>query len=282
MKVSVVFVASGLEDLTLLTNEFGTFLPGNLQSRDRTVNYLYYGDNLDIRRKYIQNESVDLIYLDPPFKSDQSHNILFQERNGSKSRAQIKAFGDTWRWDLTAEETWTEIIQKSSNKKLAELMIAMRRFLRENDMMAYLVMMAIRLQELHKVLKSTGSIYLHCDPTASHYLKLVMDAVFGHKNFQNEVIWWYHDPSGTTKQRYMRKHDVILFYANKKHIFNADDVRAPYKKGTLEQGKRGTISFGRPTKTHPKGRLREDVWEMAIINSQAKERLGYPKNQKLF
>jgi len=132
-------------------------------------NTLYYGDNLDILRRHIKDKTIDLIYLDPPFKSNQSYNILFQERNGTKSAAQIKAFEDTWHWDLTAEETWTEIVEKGTNRRLADLMIAMRKFLGTNDMMAYLVMMAIRLRELHRVLKSTGSIYLHCDPTASHF-----------------------------------------------------------------------------------------------------------------
>ncbi len=178
------------------------------------MNTLYYGDNLDVLRKYIKDESVDLIYLDPPFNSNQSYNILFQEKNGTKSSAQIQAFEDTWHWDLIAEETWTEIVEESLNSKLADLMIAMQKFLGRNDMMAYLVMMAIRLQELHRVLKSTGSIYLHCDPTASHYLKLVMDAVFGVKNFLNEITWKrttaHNDPG-----RYGNNVDILLFYAKK-------------------------------------------------------------------
>lgn len=151
-------------------------------------NTLYYGDNLDILRRYISDESIDLIYLDPPFKSDQSYNILFKEKNGTESTAQIKVFEDTWHWNEDAERTYIEITE-SCPKKVADLVIALRSFLGSNDMMAYLVMMAIRLVELHRVLKATGSIYLHCDPTASHYLKLVMDSVFGSKNFRNEIIW---------------------------------------------------------------------------------------------
>jgi len=131
------------------------------------VNYLYYGDNLDILSEHMPEESVDLIYLDPPFKSNQDYNILFKERNGTKSAAQIRAFEDTWHWDLKAEETYAEIVENLP-KKVADLTRALRSFLGENDMMAYLVMMTIRLHELRRVLKSTGSIYLHCDPTASH------------------------------------------------------------------------------------------------------------------
>ncbi len=159
-------------------------------------NTLYYGDNLDILRRYIKDESIDLIYLDPPFKSNQDYNVLFKERNGTKSSAQIRAFEDTWHWDRTAENTYIKIVEKLP-KKIADLIRSMRSFLGENDMMAYLVMMAIRLQQLHRVLKPTGSIYLHCDPTASHYLKLLMDTVFEKKNFQNEIVWAYRTQGAT-------------------------------------------------------------------------------------
>jgi len=174
-------------------------------------NILYYGDNLDILRRYIKDDSIDLIYLDPPFKSNQDYNILFKERNGTKSSAQIKAFEDTWHWGREAEETYREIVE-SSPKKVADLIRSFRSFLGENDMMAYLVMMAIRLQELHRVLKPRGSIYLHCDPTASHYLKLLMDAVFGGAYFRNEIVWKrttaHNDP-----KRFGRINDILLFYS---------------------------------------------------------------------
>jgi len=151
-------------------------------------NTLYYGDNLDILRRYIPDNSIHLVYLDPPFKSDQSYNILYKEKNGTESAAQIKVFEDTWHWDRKAEETFIEITEKAP-KKVADLVVALRSFLGSNDMMAYLVMMAIRLVELRRVLKEAGSIYLHCDPTASHYLKLILDAVFDAQNFKNEIIW---------------------------------------------------------------------------------------------
>jgi len=177
-------------------------------------NTLYYGDNLDILRMYIPDESIDLIYLDPPFKSDQSYNILFKEKNGTDSAAQIKVFEDTWHWDKKAEETYVEITEKGP-QRIADLIIALRSSLGSNDMTAYLVVMAIRLVELHRVLKDTGSIYLHCDPTASHYLKLLIDSVFGVKNFKNEIIWKRSAAHSDTKQgmkRCGRLHDVILFY----------------------------------------------------------------------
>ena len=183
-------------------------------------NTLYYGDNLEVLRHYIPDESIDLIYLDPPFKSDQNYNILFKEKNGSDSTAQINVFEDTWHWDQKAEETFVELTEKSP-RKVADLIIALRSFLGSNDMMAYLVMMAIRLVELHRALKDTGSIYLHCDPTASHYLKLVMDAVFNADNLVNEVIWPRLTAAKAQTVGFGRTHDVILFYRkNSKFLFN--------------------------------------------------------------
>ena len=173
-------------------------------------NKLYYGDNLDILYRYISDESVDLIYLDPPFKSSQDYNILFAEQNGTRSAAQIKAFEDTWKWDEAAAESYQEVVEAGG--RVSEAMQAFRKFLAENDMLAYLSMMAPRLVQLRRVLKPTGSIYLHCDPTASHYLKMLMDGVFGPASFCNEIIWHYRKwPTG--KRVFQRNHDVILFYA---------------------------------------------------------------------
>lgn len=140
---------------------------------DTWKNKLYFGDNFYIMREYIPDESVDLIYLDPPFNSKATYNILFAEKNGTQSAAQITAFEDIWHWDIKTEESFQEIVTQGP-KALADLIQALRSFLGQNDMMAYLVMMAIRLVEMHRVLKQTGSIYLHCDPTASHYLKLLI------------------------------------------------------------------------------------------------------------
>jgi site-specific DNA-methyltransferase (adenine-specific) len=175
-------------------------------------NQLYFGDNLDILRRHIPNESVDLIYLDPPFNSKASYNVLFSEKGGESSAAQITAFEDTWHWGQEAEEAYHDLVT-SGPMKLSQLIAALRSFLGQNDMMAYLVMMAIRLVELHRVLKPTGSIYLHCDPTASHYLKLVMDAIFLPKNFLNEIVWKRSHPKGHAYKRFARNHDVIFSFA---------------------------------------------------------------------
>jgi len=175
-------------------------------------NKLYYGDNLDILRRYIADESVDLIYLDPPFKSQQDYNVLFAERNGTASAAQIKAFEDTWTWDLTAEQAYYEVVEAGG--RVSRLMQGMWSFLGGTDMMAYLAMMAPRLVELRRVLKPTGSIYLHCDPTASGYLRTLMDAVFAPQNLRTEIIWVRAAPRGHAFTRFPSTHDVILFYGN--------------------------------------------------------------------
>lgn len=181
---------------------------------DEWKNKLYYGDNLEILRKYVINESVDLIYLDPPFNSKATYNVLFAEKNGTAPAAQVKAFEDFWHWDMKAEETYHELITQGP-KKLADLLQALRAFLGQNDMMAYLTMMAIRLVELHRVLKTTGSLYLHCDPTASHYIKLILDATFGFERFLNEIVWKRSSAHSDTKQgmsRCGRLHDIIFLY----------------------------------------------------------------------
>jgi site-specific DNA-methyltransferase (adenine-specific) len=179
------------------------------------MNTLYYGDNLDILRRYVKDETVDLVYLDPPFKSNQDYNVLFAEQNGTRSAAQIKAFEDTWRWDEESARTYQETVE-TGPEDVSKVMQAFRTFLGENDMLAYLSMMAPRLVELRRVLKPTGSIYLHCDPTASHYLKLLMDAVFKPVNFRNEIVWKRKAGRGETNQAAIRfgiTVDSILFFA---------------------------------------------------------------------
>jgi len=236
------------------------------------MDYLYYGDNLNILREYISDSSIDLIYLDPPFNSKATYNIIFKEKNGTASPAQIKAFDDTWHWDINAEETYREIVEKAP-KKVADLIKALRGFLGSNDMMAYLVMMAIRLVELHRVLKDTGSIYLHCDPKASHYLKLVMDSVFGVKKFRNEIIWWY-ETGGIPKKDFSRKHDIIFRYSkSQNYILNPKEVKEKRSDEVLRR-----IASGIPGATRSKGEYRHpcDVWKIPSINAMAKERLSYP------
>jgi adenine specific DNA methylase Mod len=176
-------------------------------------NTLYYGDNLEILQRYVHDESVDLIYLDPPFNSNATYNVLFAEKDGSQAAAQIKAFGDTWQWDQAAARAYEETVERGG--KVADAIRAFRILLGTNDMMAYVTMMAPRLMELRRVLKPTGSIYLHCDPTASHYLKILLDAVFAPYQFRNEIIWKRtssHADARQGAQHFGRVHDVILLF----------------------------------------------------------------------
>lgn len=175
-------------------------------------NTLFYGDNLAILREHVEDESVDLVYLDPPFNSNANYNLLFKAPDGHQSQAQIEAFDDSWHWNEPAEQAFDEVLQ-SGNSDAAEMLRAMRSFLKENDMMAYLAMMAVRLLELHRVLKPTGSLYLHCDPTASHYLKILLDAVFGKESFSNEIIWQRTNAKSHAYTRFPSGHDVIFKYS---------------------------------------------------------------------
>jgi len=178
-------------------------------------NTLYYGDNLDILRRYIKDETVDLVYLDPPFKSNQDYNVLFKEKNGTQAASQIRAFEDTWTWSSNDEELYTDLMTKGD--KVSHCLKAFRTFLGPCDMLAYLIMMAPRLVELLRVMKPTASIYLHCDPTASHYLKLLMDSVFGAANFRNEIIW-QRTSSHNDSRKWGAVHDVLLYYGKTSKI----------------------------------------------------------------
>ena len=195
-------------------------------------NTLYYGDNLAILRDHIASESVDLIYLDPPFNSARNYNVLFKHEGGQASQAQVKAFDDTWHWGMDAEATFHDLVTGHS-APVSNMIGAMRQFIGDNQMMAYLVMMAARLVELHRVLKPTGSLYLHCDPTASHYLKVVLDTIFGVQNFRNEIVWKrtsaHNDPN-----RYGRIHDVLFYYVKDVHQIVFNPVYVDYDAGYLE------------------------------------------------
>lgn len=260
-------------------------------------NKLFYGDNLHIMREHIPDESVDLIYLDPPFNSKATYNVLFAEKNGTQSGAQVTAFKDIWHWGIESEEAYHVVVTQGSGK-LADLMQALRSFLGTNDMMAYLVMMAIRLVEMKRVLKNTGSIFLHCDTTASHYLKLVMDAVFSAIYFRNEIIWYYPF-AGRSKKWFPKKHDVIFWYSkSSKYIFNDTSplVRVPITDKSVIHNYRYTDENGRRYREDPRksgktyryylddGKLPEDVWvDIPSLHFELKERLGYPtqKPEKL-
>jgi DNA modification methylase len=189
------------------------------------TNTLYYGDNLDILRRYVKDESVDLIYLDPPFNSNATYNVLFSEKDGTRAAAQLQAFKDTWKWEEAAA-TFEDL--KLLQGPLGDAMRAFGQLLPHGGLLAYLVMMGPRLAELHRVLKPTGSIYLHCDPTASHYLKVLMDAIFGPQNFRNEIVWRRTGTHNATRA-FGPIHDTILFYSKTNaYVFNI--VRRPYMK----------------------------------------------------
>ncbi|MYC32463.1 MAG: site-specific DNA-methyltransferase [Chloroflexi bacterium] len=298
-------------------------------------NRLYFGDNLDILRQYVADETVDLIYLDPPFNSNATYNVLFRERSGEESAAQITAFEDTWHWGWESETAFQDVVTRGPDK-VGSLLAALRQFLGQNDMMAYLTMMAQRMIELHRVLKPTGSIYLHCDPTASHYLKLLMDAVFGAGNFRSEIIWkrtTAHNDGAQGRRQHGRVHDVILFYSKSdqwawnntftdyepeyvarfsliepetNRRYTLDNLTGPggASKGNpqyevlgvtrywrySEERMRQLVAAGRVVQSRPgavprykryldemPGLPLQDFWaDIPPINSQARERLGYP------
>jgi site-specific DNA-methyltransferase (adenine-specific) len=196
-------------------------------------NSLYYGDNLAVLRESVADESVDLIYLDPPFNSSASYNVLFKAPSGEGSQAQIEAFEDTWHWNESAERAFDEVV--SGPHSDASIMLrAMRSALGENDMMAYLAMMAVRLIELHRVLKPTGSLYLHCDPVASHYLKILLDSVFGPTNFQSEIIWKRTSSHGNVQRAYGDVTDTLLYYS-KSGEFVWNEQYMPYSEKHLKK-----------------------------------------------
>ncbi len=205
------------------------------------MNDLYYGDNLAVLRDSIKAETVDLIYLDPPFNSNASYNVLFKGPTGSDSAAQIEAFDDTWHWNDSAEAAFGDVM-RSGNAAASIMLSSMRKFLGDNDMMAYLAMMAVRLLELHRVLKPTGSLYLHCDPTASHYLKILLDAVFGADWYRAEIVWKRTNSRGTPKN-WPHLHDVIFHYADEATTHRiprvkADKAKMPHTLITGADGKK--------------------------------------------
>jgi DNA modification methylase len=194
------------------------------------IKKLYYGDNLTILREHLADETIDLIYLDPPFNSQANYNVLFKTPEGEKSQAQITAFEDTWTWNIESERFLLEL--KQIKGELYQLLDLLVMTLGKNSLSAYLVMMAIRLVELHRVLKSTGSLYLHCDPTASHYLKMILDIIFGARNFRNEICWKRTHAHNSAK-KYGSVHDIILFYT-KTNQFIWNNQYTPYDQEYIE------------------------------------------------
>ena len=268
------------------------------------MNTLYFGDNLEDLRESIADRSVDLVYLDPPFNSGANYNIIFQpeKKSAAKATAQIQAFEDTWTWSAEADETYRRFVidrdltSQPPGERLIKLMTSMREYLGETPMMAYLTMMAPRLLELRRVLKDTGSIYLHCDPTASHYLKLLMDAVFGVDYFRNEIVWHYSGWNKGLKHHFERRHDIVLFYGKgESQQFNSfyipyesrdQYLRTRKQKVCIDtDGRAFTLDIRDDGKhqlrvyvddTLNRGRPIDDVWSIDKLNNSAKEALGYP------
>ncbi len=201
------------------------------------TNVLYYGDNLDILRRYIPDESVDLVYLDPPFNSNRDYNVIFKDESGRKSDAQLLAFEDTWHWGPDAEAQYAYLTNTARNQgrvpsTVSTIVAALRSGIGENQMMAYLVEMAVRLVELHRVLKGTGSLWLHCDPTASHHLKILLDAIFGPERFLSEVVWKRTSAHSSAK-RPGPVHDILLLYS-KSATYTWRQQFEPYDPAYLE------------------------------------------------
>lgn len=302
------------------------------------MNRLFYGDNLDVLREHVPTASVDLVYLDPPFNSNRSYNVLFKHKSGLESQAQIQAFDDTWTWSQESERAYLDVLSHGA-PRVADAMEALRKLLGENDVLAYLAMMAVRLVELNRVLKPTGSLYLHCDPTASHYLKVLLDAVFGPENFRNDIVWKRKAGRGETNRAAIRfgvSNDNLLLYArsasaafrrqyrasNERYIeskfthveegtgrrYRLDNLTSPSYRPNLRYEYEGysppengwAVSRERMMEMHAAGRLYfptkktqriqrkryldelagetvDSLWDdIPPINSQAKERLGYP------
>ena len=233
---------------------------------------LFHGDNLPFLRA-MNSESVDLIATDPPFNKSRDFHAT------PDSLAKGASFQDRWSWEKDVHQEWVDQLT-DDHPKLMEA-IESARYAHSDGMGAYMCFMAVRLLEMRRILKDTGSIYLHCDPTASHYLKACMDAVFDRKNFQNEIVWHYTG-GGRSKSYFSRKHDLIFWYGKSSHAtFNIDAIRVPYKE-TSGYAKSGiTSKDGKKYTPHPEGTPVTDVWDIPIINPLSKERVGYPTQKPL-
>lgn len=255
------------------------------------TNVLYYGDNLEVLRKYIGSATIDLCYIDPPFNSKRTYNQIYNNI-GTEDRAQSQAFVDTWIWDDHAIEGYQEILDNRDGrftKQTIELIKGLNNVIGKGSLLAYLVSMTLRITEIQRVLKPTGSFYLHCDPTASHYLKLVLDGIFvpNGGDFRNEIVWCY-SIGGKSKKTFGGKHDVILWYTKSNEwIFNTDNpyVRVPRKPDshmkTIVDENGVTWQEKTDAKTgkiyrYPLDKVVDDYWNIEQLNREDAERLGYP------
>ncbi len=246
----------------------------------------------------MDEESVDLIYLDPPFNSKRNYHTIYKDHTGNPLPEQVEAFCDQWLLDSARREAIGKLQRTMIEARVgidhhgAELVHHLIDGLQDTQpgLAAYLSYMTERLLEMKRVLKRKGSIYLHCDPTASHYIKVVMDIIFGHKSFRNEIVWAYTGPGSPRMRQFNRKHDIILWYANgKTWTFNRDDVRLPYKDGkphtggfTHKTGRKAGTNMNKQVAESYTGKIPEDWWiDIAIAVRSSKERLGYPTQKPL-
>jgi site-specific DNA-methyltransferase (adenine-specific) len=262
---------------------------------DKSKNTLFYGDNLDILRNHFPNNCIDLVYLDPPFNSKADYNVLFKEKSGEQSTAQIQAFSDSWQWNPESKHAYDYLATQASSQ-VSDLVTSLHGFLGENDMFAYLVMMGERLLELQRVLAPTGSIFLHCDPTASHYLRILMDGIFGPTNFRNEIVWRRSHPKGHAFTRFANNHDVILVYAKDAEQTKWKMSYKDYDPNTIhrtyrlkdENGRDYTLdnllnpNLNRPNLTYEfKGITRVWRWtKERMLEEDAKGRIVVPRDGK--
>ena len=242
------------------------------------TNQLFYGDNLPVLREHIATESVDLIYLDPPFNSKRSYSVIFENKTSNDANAQIQAFDDTWHWTPETERLFRDILINAPTA-VADAVQAFRGLLGENDAMAYLVMMAPRLVELHRVLKPTGSLFLHCDPTMSHYLKVLLDAIFGGRNYRNEIIWHYGGRGAKARShQFPRNHDVIFMYSKKggSHFYDRQFIERIMESSEARRRGYRQDTDGRWYKTAPRG----DYTDASIARLDAEGRIHWTSNGK--
>jgi DNA modification methylase len=236
-------------------------------------NILYYGDNLDVLRRHIRDESVDLVYLDPPFNSKAEYNVIYAEHGGTRATAQVRAFEDTWHWDAAAADSFYQVVEAGG--RVADALVGFQKLFPASDLLAYLSMMAPRLVELHRVLKPTGLLYLHCDPTASHSLKLLLDAIFGPSGLRNEIVWAYSG-GGIPQRDFPRKHHTIFRYAKGATWFYQPEFK-PYKENTRQVGKHSTyVDVSKRDIDLERGTPVTDWWtDIKTVTGWSPERLGY-------
>ncbi|MGR3913846.1 MAG: site-specific DNA-methyltransferase, partial [Gammaproteobacteria bacterium] len=250
------------------------------------INTLYYGDCLEVMRPW-PDASVDLIYLDPPFNSKVHYNVLFGagKHERKEDLAQMTAFSDVWEWDIAAEQRVANIERAIAHPAHAAICAFRILYPHGSGMLSYLSYMAERIAEMKRLLKPSGGIFLHCDPTADYHLRIIMDTVFGGRNFRNQIIWCYTGPGSPNMRQFNRKHDVIFWYgAGSAWTFNADAVRVPYIDAKQSLRKRMGEKFDDPgeiQKYRERGKIPETWWRMRIAPRSKKEYLGYPTQKPI-